>query len=314
MSISLNKQAHGAGLTRVGASLTADHNDGSAARLTAVIFEGESGEIAIVDHRNTRSVDGAVVLTSTVGDGEGVEADLARLPRGSDTVALCISRIGSARSRCGARGTLRLFDFAEGEEIGRYDLSELGDGVAYEFGRFERAGERWRFRSTGRDPGEAFERAVRRDPLIARTSTLSTTPAAAPDPQNGFREVIAARGLTGYCDADERGALLREGERIGLDVATARALLDLTLERSGIANEAVLLERLEKMLRQFTDKDRSLDRKEQSDALQMVCRPAAGFAKGLRADVADRAVIDFCRARGVKIKAGRGGLFGLFGR
>ena len=306
MPISLNKPRGGVGLTRVGASLVA-RGEAGAARLTVALYLADRGDdLAIVDHRNACWGEGAVALTSGAADGESVEIDLVRVPAKTAAIAMCMSLIGTAPGGTAATlGALRLVDLVEGDEIGAYDLVEVSGHASYEFGRFERAGDGWRFRSTGRDPGPAFERAVRRDPLIARPiAVVAPLGQRPPEPQDAFRAAIAARGLAGYCDVDERAALLREGARVGLAAATAQALLDLTLERGGIANEAVLLEGLDKMLRQFTDQDRKLDPKEQRDALQMVCRPAPGYTKGLRADVADRAVIDFCRARGVKLRTG----------
>lgn len=151
--------------------------------------------------------------------------------------------------------------------------------------------------------------AIRLDKQGTASSHAAVPPEAALAPpslnaSDAFCELIATSHPVGYCDAGERQALIREGARLGLDVALAETMLDLELDRLGVASEAALLERLDATLRLFTDKDHTLDDKERRDALHLVCKPAGGHSQGLRHDIADRYVTQFCRERKVKVKVG----------
>lgn len=119
-----------------------------------------------------------------------------------------------------------------------------------------------------------------------------------------LRQYIKNRVGSDYCDLSERDALLREAAQIGLDRPTAEATVDLELESSFVANEHRLLANLESILRRFTDQDKKLDPKERIDAIQLACRPASGCQQGLRYDVAERFLVNFCRTNGVKVKTG----------
>lgn len=99
--------------------------------------------------------------------------------------------------------------------------------------------------------------------------------------------------------------MIRQGvANLGLDVAKATIIIDMELDAMGCANESKLCEELDALLHRFTDKDKKLDPKERSDAIQIVCRPKPGASKGLAFDVAERRVIEFCRANRVKVKVG----------
>lgn len=81
-------------------------------------------------------------------------------------------------------------------------------------------------------------------------------------------------------------------------------MVDMELESRGWANEAKLLDELDSLLRRFTEKDKKLDEKERADAVQMVCKAKAGYTKGLDFDTAERRIVEYCRANGVKVKVG----------
>ena len=127
---------------------------------------------------------------------------------------------------------------------------------------------------------------------------------AGPD-RAGFRRMLANRLFDGYCESSVRQALIEQGAReFDLDEPHARHTVDSELQSRAIANEVQLLVELDGTLHQFSDSDRKLDRKERDDAFQLVCRPRPGFAKGLKTDVADKYIVDFCRQNNVKLKTG----------
>lgn len=135
-------------------------------------------------------------------------------------------------------------------------------------------------------------------------STGGTGGSGVPDVE-GFRGLIPARVFDAYCDASAWRNLVEEGVRdFGLDRKTAELALDMELERLSVANEPALLRETEAMLRQFTDRDRKLDGKERADVVQLVCRAKPGYSKGLRHEVAESFIVDYCRQNGVKVKVG----------
>lgn len=132
-----------------------------------------------------------------------------------------------------------------------------------------------------------------------------TPPQPVADPMGALRNRIAARVFDGYCDAALRSALIRQGVMdLGMESAQAALLTDMVLEDLACANEQKLCDELTDMLRQFTARDKKLDSKERSDAIQIACKPKPGFAKGLSLSIADALVVDFCRAHGVRVKVG----------
>ena len=144
---------------------------------------------------------------------------------------------------------------------------------------------------------------------IQLTKQSSPTPAQTPttplDPQQELRTVVAARVFDAYCDTALRSEMIRIGVTThGLDLHMATMLVDMELEVTQSANEQRLTEELDGLLRRFTDSDKKLDAKERSDAIQMVCKPKAGYSKGLSFEVAEKRVVAFCRANGVKVKVG----------
>lgn len=120
-----------------------------------------------------------------------------------------------------------------------------------------------------------------------------------------LRKRVGNSVFDGYCDDKTRADLLRQATNdCGVPPDKAQVIIDMELESSGVVNEKKLLAELEQMLRQFTDKDKKLDPKERSDAMQYVCKARAGYSKGLDYDVAERYIVSFCRANSVKIKVG----------
>lgn len=120
-----------------------------------------------------------------------------------------------------------------------------------------------------------------------------------------LRSKIAARVYDSYCDSALRVELIRHGvSDLGLEPNRATIAIDMELESLGCANESKLCGELDGLLRRFTDQDKKLDPKARSDAIQIVCKAKPGYSKGLAFDVAERRVIEFCRANRVKVKTG----------
>jgi hypothetical protein len=130
---------------------------------------------------------------------------------------------------------------------------------------------------------------------------------AAPRPADldGFRSSFLNCVFDGYCPAVQFQALVVDAaSTFGLNKGLASATLDIELERTGVANEPLLLREMEAMLRQFTGHDKKLDAKERSDLVQLFCKPKAGYSKGLSFNVAQDFINNFCRNNGVKVKVG----------
>lgn len=279
-------------------------------RLVAMML-GPDGQLPdarfFVSREQATSPDGAVRLTgqepTAAGrGGERLDIDLTRVAATVDAIVLCISRDErQGHDSAGEAGNVRVVDQVAGSEIGRsVPLLSAGVGTR-DVGRAVRAGSTWRFEQTDRGYAGGLDQLRRRHGGAAP----GVHPAAvASGIEDRFIALVAADHPAGYCDVSERQSLIARGVALGLQGATVGTLLDLELERRGVANEAALLDRLDGTLRLFTDKDRKLDDKERRDALQLVCRPASGQTQGLRHDVADRYVTQFCRERGVKVKVG----------
>lgn len=127
---------------------------------------------------------------------------------------------------------------------------------------------------------------------------------AAENPTQAFRNVIQNR-TDGYCSEANYRVLVEHGiSAFGLEPMTAQITLELELERLFVTNEKKLITELTEALLRFTVSDKKLDKKEEADAVQMVCKAAPGYRYGLNHDLAQSAVNDFCRANGVKKKTG----------
>jgi hypothetical protein len=124
------------------------------------------------------------------------------------------------------------------------------------------------------------------------------------DPLTSFRKHIASRVFDDYCPEAEYRSLTQHGLGLIGDVVKVQAALDLELERLGAVNERRLLEELESVLNRFTGSDKKLDQKEKTDAMQLVCKARPGFRAGLRHEVAEAAIVTYCRTHSVKVKTG----------
>lgn len=142
--------------------------------------------------------------------------------------------------------------------------------------------------------------------LNKQQSSINTIATATPyDPQQALREAVASRVFDGYCDTALRNEIIRHGSaNLGLDLHQATMIVDMELDVTQNANEQRLIDELDSLLRRFTDRDKKLDAKERSDAVQMVCKPKANFAKGLLYKVAEDHIEVFCRTNRVKVKVG----------
>lgn len=130
-------------------------------------------------------------------------------------------------------------------------------------------------------------------------------PAKAQETLAALSAYIAARVFDNYCSVDQYRAFVEHGvASTGQDVTTVEYAVDLELERMGAANELRLLAELDSALHRFTAGDRKLDSKEKDDAMQLVCKSRPGFRYGLRVDVAEAAILAYCRAHNVKQKVG----------
>jgi tellurium resistance protein TerD len=250
-------------------------------------------------------------------DNETISIDLERVDPSIVEILICASIHDAAANSLNfgqiERSHVRLVNSLSSTEVHRCELDEdFSTSTAVEYGRLLRVGRNWQFEYVGRGHNGGLEGIVHHyAPNLpirlmkgGRHADVAGARPADCDPGDMFAQLIQCRPFQGYCDGSERDALLREGMLIGLDRAGAEVVLDLELERQAIVNEHALLKRLDTALRQFTDNDKKLDDKERRDALQLACRPAAGYGSGLRYDVAENYVVQFCRANRVKVKVG----------
>jgi hypothetical protein len=123
-------------------------------------------------------------------------------------------------------------------------------------------------------------------------------------PAQAFRDFILNR-VDGYCSEANYKVLVQHGvSDFEIDLIAAQITLDLELERLLVTNEKKLLMDLYETLQRFTSIDKKLDKKEEADAIQMVCKAAVGYRYGLNHNLAQNVVNDFCRENGVKKKKG----------
>lgn len=119
-----------------------------------------------------------------------------------------------------------------------------------------------------------------------------------------FRNFIRSQ-VDEYCPEATYKVLVHHGVfKFEIELMTAQITLDLELERLLVTNESKLLKDLHEALQRFTVSDKKLDKKEEIDAIQMVCKAALGYRQGLDHRLAQSVVNDFCRANGVKKKTG----------
>jgi hypothetical protein len=103
-----------------------------------------------------------------------------------------------------------------------------------------------------------------------------------------------------YLDRDEEKRIKEEGASRNIEIRDIELVIRTQLQELGAVSERQLLDDLERMLHQFTDDDKLLDRKEERDAFDKVVLPAIGKKKGLDPRVAEDYVESFCRVSGVR--------------
>ncbi len=120
-----------------------------------------------------------------------------------------------------------------------------------------------------------------------------------------LRLYVKKRMIDDYCNKSDYEELLRFANTdCQINNRKAVIVIESELESLSVTNEKKLLSELEKVLQQFTQSDKKLDDKEKADAIQMVCKPRVGFDQGLKYDIADNFILQFCRKNGVKVKVG----------
>ena len=127
-----------------------------------------------------------------------------------------------------------------------------------------------------------------------------------PDDQlKKFHQHIADNISNAYCDNRFFGILLAHGKQtLDLDERRVQSMLTLTLERLNVVNEKALLDELNHFLQTMTATEKKLSSKSRTDALQHVCKPRPGRARGLDPGVAEQFITNFCRQNGVREKSG----------
>ena len=125
------------------------------------------------------------------------------------------------------------------------------------------------------------------------------------DAKTLFREWIASQVFDNYCSAADCSALEKHGvSHFGQELKQSKLIVELELKSLGAVNETSLLSDLDSMLVSFTTIDRKLNPKEHEDSIQLICRARNGFPKGLRHQVAEQYILEFCRRNRVKLKKG----------
>ncbi len=103
-----------------------------------------------------------------------------------------------------------------------------------------------------------------------------------------------------YLDRGEEKGIKEEAAARGFVVTEIELTLRKVLDQYGAVSERQLLETLDKWLRQSTDNDKVLDRKEEKDCLAQVANPAPGKKAALDPRVAAEYVESFCITNGVR--------------
>ncbi len=111
--------------------------------------------------------------------------------------------------------------------------------------------------------------------------------------------ILAAVDDDSYLDREEEKRIKEEGAAKGIGIRDIELVIRTELDKHGAVCERLLTDDLDRLLHQFTDRDRKLDNKEERNALDSVIRPAAGKKKGLDPRVAEEYVASFCKVNGV---------------
>jgi hypothetical protein len=110
-----------------------------------------------------------------------------------------------------------------------------------------------------------------------------------------------------YLDRDEEKRIKEEASSRGISIRDIELVVREELQKTGSVSERQLLDELERLLHQFTDDDKYLDKKEERDAFDQVIRPATGKRKGLDARVAEDFAASFCKVNGIRRQTERSG-------
>lgn len=137
-----------------------------------------------------------------------------------------------------------------------------------------------------------------------KKNSLSAT-SVSDDQQKKFHQHVADNISNSYCDSKFFAILFAHGKQtLGLDERRVQSMLTLALERLNVVNEKALLDELDNFLHTMTGAEKKLSSKGRTDALQHVCKPRPGKAKGLDPGVAEQFITNFCRQNGVREKSG----------
>jgi hypothetical protein len=101
-----------------------------------------------------------------------------------------------------------------------------------------------------------------------------------------------------YLDRDEEKRIKEESATRGFLASDCELTIREELQLSAAVSERLLIDELDRLLHQFTDRDKKLDKKEERDALNKVSIAAAGKKKGLDPRVAEEYVASFCKVNG----------------
>ncbi|MBV9930658.1 MAG: hypothetical protein JO013_06915 [Alphaproteobacteria bacterium] len=110
-----------------------------------------------------------------------------------------------------------------------------------------------------------------------------------------------------YLDRDEEKRIKEEASSRGIAIRDIELVIREELQKTESISERQLLDDLDRLLHQFTDDDKFLDRKEERDAFDQVVRAAPGKRKGLDPRVAEEYVTSFCRVNGIRRQTEPGG-------
>jgi len=103
-----------------------------------------------------------------------------------------------------------------------------------------------------------------------------------------------------YLDRGEEQRIKEESAARGISTRDCELVLREQLDAHAAVSERLLIAELDRLLHQFTDRDKKLDPKEERDALGKVVTKAAGKKAGLDPRVAEEYVSTFCKANGAK--------------
>jgi hypothetical protein len=101
-----------------------------------------------------------------------------------------------------------------------------------------------------------------------------------------------------YLDRGEEQRIKEESAARGIATRDCELVLREGLEAHAAVSERLLIAELDRLLHQFTDRDKKLDPKEERDALGKVVTKAPGKKAGLDPRVAEEYVATFCKANG----------------